>query len=78
MHNQLCQWNHTTDHPENIPHGLHCYSDYVRSVMQEPFQRILSDALITDGAHHKQWYLQILAAKLGVDVLEDYDKGVAP
>lgn len=49
---------------------------------------IIIDALLTDGGHHKQWYLEQLLWKLGFDVdklkkelqKEDYEweEGIAP
>ena len=45
------------------------------------FRRELEDtinsALSTDGAHHKQWYLEELALLLGVKT-EEHEKGIAP
>jgi hypothetical protein len=38
---------------------------------------LLDDAVLTDGAHHKQWYLEQIAALLGV-TLPDHDPGIAP
>ena len=40
---------------------------------------LLIDALCTEGAHHKQWYLWRLAELLSVDVSNvNADDGVAP
>ena len=45
------------------------------------------DGLLTDGAHHKQWYLEQILVTLGVDLAqlakdlgdEDYwEPGIAP
>lgn len=48
-------------------------------------REMIIEALFTDGAHHKQWYLeQILAVVLQAtgedveDVLEDCERGIAP
>lgn len=38
---------------------------------------LLQEAVTTDGAHHKQWYLEQLAAALRV-VLPDHAPGIAP
>lgn len=34
------------------------------------------DALLTDGAHHKQWYLEKIAAVIGAEV--EHQPGIAP
>jgi len=37
------------------------------------------EALLTDGNHHKQWYLEAIAKLLKIDLNQiDYDKGIAP
>ena len=41
------------------------------------------DALMEDGGHHKQWYLEEILKVLGQDVEElreeyDFEKGIAP
>ena len=37
------------------------------------------DALVTDGEHHKQWYLEEIAKRLGIDIPNfAYDAGIAP
>ncbi len=42
-------------------------------------ERMFDKALSTDGAHHKQWYLQQIAKMLGFDFDKcDYEKGIAP
>lgn len=38
---------------------------------------MVRDALATDGAHHKQWYLQQIALSLGIDG-NDWSEGIAP
>lgn len=35
-------------------------------------------ALLTDGAHHKQWYLEQMADVLGIQMEVEYKPGVAP
>ena len=37
----------------------------------------LQKAVQTDGAHHKQWYLEQIALSIGAD-LPAHDKGIAP
>ena len=42
-------------------------------------RRIVVEGLTTDGDHHKQWYLEQIAEKLGVDLSGlDYTKGITP
>jgi hypothetical protein len=41
------------------------------------------EALLTDGAHHKQWFLEQMLAKLGHDVVAQermygFERGIAP
>jgi len=42
------------------------------------------DGLVTDGANHKQWYLERILEELGVDLAVlvcdglEWDEGVAP
>ena len=38
---------------------------------------LLKEAVSTDGAHHKQWYLEQIAEKLNL-VLPDHEEGIAP
>lgn len=38
---------------------------------------MLQKAVTTDGGHHKQWYLEQLAAELEVE-LPEHDEGIAP
>ena len=36
-------------------------------------------ALITDGAHHKQWCIEQIAELLDLDISDlEYEKGIAP
>jgi hypothetical protein len=45
----------------------------------EELEGLFVDALTTDGAHHKQWYLEKIAEKLGISIHDfNYDKGIAP
>ena len=43
-------------------------------------EKLFLDALLTDGAHHKQWYLERISILLGLTVVDDYtyEKGIAP
>jgi hypothetical protein len=37
------------------------------------------EALTTDGAHHKQWYLEEISKLLGIEIDDSiYEKGIAP
>ncbi len=54
----------------------------------EKIKELAIDGLLTDGGHHKQWYLEKIIVELGFDLEkireklneEDYDweKGIAP
>ncbi len=54
----------------------------------EKIRELAIDGLLTDGGHHKQWYLEKIIVELGFDLEkireklneEDYDweKGIAP
>ena len=49
---------------------------------------LCADGLLTDGAHHKQWYLERILEALGVDLKQvwetmqadgyDLEEGIAP
>ena len=44
-------------------------------------KEIIHEALCTDGAHHKQWYLEQIALKLGIDLSAEqgtFEPGIAP
>jgi hypothetical protein len=41
-------------------------------------QQLLEDALTTDGAHHKQWYLHRIAEHMNILIRVDHDPGIAP
>ncbi len=57
-----------------------------KSSIQFSLKDLITEALITDGEHHKQWYLEQLLMKLGFDEndMEDihdeyhWDTGIAP
>jgi len=50
--------------------------------MTETVKALIMEALGTDGEHHKQWYLEQIAAVLGIDLVEtrelEYEKGIPP
>jgi hypothetical protein len=50
--------------------------------MTNTVKDLIFDALTTDGEHHKQWYLEQIAAVLGIPLTEmrelDYEKGIPP
>ena len=48
-----------------------------RRKRQTRLKDLINDAMITDGGHHKQWYLNEIAKELDIDP-ETEDKGVAP
>lgn len=43
----------------------------------ELVQLLIGEALTTDGAHHKQWYLEQIVARLKLDV-PDHERGIGP
>lgn len=43
----------------------------------DKIEKLVLEALETDGAHHKQWFLAEIAKALQID-LDDVDEGVAP
>jgi hypothetical protein len=45
---------------------------------REVVQQIIEEALTTDGAHHKNWYLTMLAQYLELPITVDYEPGIAP
>jgi hypothetical protein len=47
------------------------------SEVGESLTDLIQDALITDGHHHKQYYLYKIAKKLNIDPRTD-DEGIAP
>lgn len=50
----------------------------MRSAKRKALKREIEDALITDGGHHKQWYLERLAKELNIEITIEYEKGIAP
>ena len=46
---------------------------------QKIVKELILDGLLTDGGHHKQWYLEEIAKALDIDLSnEEYEEGVAP
>ncbi|MHB1764935.1 MAG: hypothetical protein ACYCS1_05295 [Gammaproteobacteria bacterium] len=43
-------------------------------------KELIMQGLITDGEHHKQWYLEQIAKKLGIELVGklNYEQGVSP
>lgn len=41
-------------------------------------QELIEQGLTTDGGHHKQWYLEAIAAQLELPITVDYEPGIAP
>ena len=41
---------------------------------------LVREALSTDGAHHKQWYLEMIALLIGIELPDEgeYEEGIAP
>jgi hypothetical protein len=54
----------------------------------DKIENLLIDALLIDGAHHKQWYIEQVLICLGIDLEElsncaslegfDWEDGIAP
>lgn len=42
---------------------------------QADLANLLQEAVQTDGAHHKQWYLEQIAGRLGIE-LPEHDEGI--
>lgn len=40
--------------------------------------RLVNQALHVDGAHHKQWYLELIAEEFELNIDGDHERGVAP
>ncbi len=47
----------------------------LKSPVEEIVRVLLEDAVCTDGAGHKQWYLERIAKELGIE-LPEHDEGV--
>lgn len=41
-------------------------------------QNLLDEALVTDGAHHKQYYLEKIGDKIGLLTIIEHEPGIAP
>ena len=39
---------------------------------------LCEDGLHTDGAHHKQWFLEAILLVIGGDIPRDAERGIAP
>lgn len=44
---------------------------------EEKLETLLLEAVDTDGAHHKQWYLEQIAEMFGI-TLQKHEEGIAP
>ncbi len=47
----------------------------LKNPVAEIVRVLLGDAVCTDGAHHKQWYLERIASELGIE-LPEHDEGI--
>ena len=46
---------------------------------EQTIKDLIMDALSIDGEHHKQWYLEEIARRLGLDIPNfAYEEGIAP
>lgn len=52
----------------------------IRSEIRDEIGKDIIEALETDGAHHKQWYLVQIAKRLQIDDIHwpSIDQGIAP
>ena len=41
-------------------------------------EMLLTEAMLAEGSHHKQWYLWKIAETLGIKITAIEDKGIAP
>jgi 5'-deoxynucleotidase YfbR-like HD superfamily hydrolase len=58
---------------------LFAANEYVFAENAAQLRALLAEALLTDGAHHKQWYLEKIAEVFVVDLGGlDYPRGIAP
>ena len=46
-------------------------------IKKRKIRELINEALITDGAHHKQWYIKKIAQELGVSFKDNDDDCVA-
>ena len=53
-------------------------SRILSAVPSEEIQQLVNEALTTDGGHHKQWYIEKIADKLGLLTIIEHDEGIAP
>lgn len=56
----------------------------MKQITDSDYQKIedaVKEALVTDGSHHKQWYLEQIAKLFGIDIAEldgIIEEGIAP
>lgn len=51
----------------------------ISSKRMREIRGLIMDGLCTDGAHHKQWYLEQIAKELEINLDKvDYEDGIAP
>ena len=48
--------------------------------LKREIKELCISGLLTDGAHHKQWYLEQIAKVLGIELVAEleYEKGTPP
>jgi hypothetical protein len=77
----ICRHCHQAYGIEREPDCPHLYrvSRSTRSKVgrQEIVRELVEAALVTDGAHHKQWYLERIAQQMDIPLL-DHESGIAP
>lgn len=52
--------------------------EFHKEIFADDLQHLIEEALTTDGAHHKQWYIEQIASEMDVKVGFEYEKGIAP
>ena len=73
---------------EDFNDGTYWYRYENIKKLEEDIRNLCIDALITDGGHHKQWYIERILEKLGYNLAElkrkgeimgyYYEDGIAP
>ena len=73
-----CHQAYSLDREPACPHLYRAsYSTRDKVGEREIIRELVEAALTTDGAHHKQWYLERVALQLGLP-LPDHEPGIAP
>jgi hypothetical protein len=65
----------TTPYIEALELAIAALGDEIH---RKAVEKLLEQALTTDGAHHKQWYFEQIAKMLELEIKADYEPGIAP